>query len=85
MTFYCDALFWFQHVQRLRKRERVHGGGVQDLRGTPQADQPQHPQHHLRHRPTVRLHRSGKRKSFQKLMIIENYCIKGLGLKKELA
>jgi len=45
------------HLLRLRERERVHGGRVQDLRGAPEATQPEHPDHHLRHQPAVRLHR----------------------------
>jgi hypothetical protein len=31
-------------------------GGVQDLRGAPEADEPQLPEHHLRHLPALSVH-----------------------------
>ena len=40
--------------------ERVHGGRLQDLRGAPEEDQPQHPLHYLWHQPALRFHRSGQ-------------------------
>lgn len=41
-------------LQRLRERQRVHGGRVQDLRGAPEAAQSEHTDHHVRHQPAVR-------------------------------
>ena len=52
-------LLFFAPLRLLHTGEWVHGGRVQDIRGAPEEDQPQHPLHHLRHQPALWFHWSG--------------------------
>ena len=54
-----STLFIWSPFMLLHTGEWVHGGRVQDIRGAPEEDQPQHPLHHLRHQPALWFHRSG--------------------------
>ena len=49
-----------QNLLRLRVRQRVHGGSVQNLWGAFEENQPRPPLHHLWHQSVVRFHQSGR-------------------------